>query len=195
MRRYVIAILLTMTFLLAGCGLFEDTPGLTVKENGEIKSYIAEEFSEDYYDETELHDSIQADIAEYNGEEEKIKLTKFKVTGDDELTLTAVMEYSSATDYEEFNGEVLYIGSVAEALKEGYGEDCIFMTSEDENSKLTLNEIDQKGAYHLIMFTEPVSMKAPKKIQYYSEGLELDDNEKRVNIIQEDKEIYCIIYE
>lgn len=200
MRKYVIACLLSVGFLLSGCGVFDDTPGLVVKESGEVKSCIQEEFAEDYYDADELQEEVNSEIAVYNdvAGTDSIVLKKFKIRYGNEEAVTsvsAVLEYASAKDYEAFNEETLYVGSVSESLKNEQLSELAFYSVEDGETKVTIEDILKEGEYQMIMFTEPVSVKGPKNVLYYSEGLSMSKESKRVLVTDKDKEIYCIIYE
>ena len=70
------------------------------------------------------------------------------------------------------------MGLLEEAVAEGYQID-----SGIENDN-----------YRIVIFSEPVDVKVPKKIVYTSEGLQLN-GKKTVTVTDKEKEIYYIIYE
>ena len=194
MRKKLAAFLLCTIPLLIGCAASQDTSSMTIKKDGVVKSYIVEEFTAPYYDEYELQQSAEADILAYNDEtgEDAIELKKFKL---EEGILRATVEYQTSKDYESFNEETLFVGLLSEAEKDGYDVEGTFYAADDLYQKLTYEEIQKEGDYHVVIFTEPVNVKVADKVIYISDGLQKGNSAKEVSITDDTKEIYYIIYE
>lgn len=177
MRKKYWAFTLLVALFLTGCGANPEMSMLDISKNGEITSYIVEDFSASYYDAEELKADVMEAILDVNGQlkQTAIELTKYDLT---EGVMKATVEYQNAKAYEAFNEEKLYVGLLEEAVEEGYQID-----SDIENDN-----------YRIVIFSEPVDVKVPKKIVYTSEGLQLN-GKKTVTVTDKEKEIYYIIYE
>ena len=177
MQKKYLALALPVVLFLTGCAGEPSVSTLTISKEGEVKSYIVEEFAAPYYDAEELKSNVLDDILYAN---EQLKQTAIELTGYElvEGVLHATIEYQSTKAYEEFNEETLYVGLWEEAVNEGYEIDAAI---ENDN-------------YHVAVFTEPVDVKVPKKILYVSDGLQ-KTGKKTVTVTDKEKEIYYIIYE
>ena len=177
MQKKILALALLFALGLTGCAKSPTVSTLNIGKDMEVTSYIVEDFSAAHYDADELKNSVQNDILEANGQlkQTAIELTAYELT---EGVLNATIEYQSAKAYEEFNEETLYVGLWEEAVAEGYKIDA---DMENDN-------------YHIVIFSEPVNVKVPKKIVYASEGLQLNGR-KTVTVTDKEKELYYIIYE
>ncbi|MCR5784061.1 MAG: hypothetical protein K6G40_00270 [Eubacterium sp.] len=133
-----ISILLAAVMLLcmiSGCGnkFDPDENAVYIKKDGSVIAYSVEEFNESYYDEVELTDYINEQIDTFTAENEgEIKLQKFSV--DEEGYARMVIKYDSVETYSSFNGVVLYAGSVASAIAEGYDFDIDFSAIDNGES-------------------------------------------------------------
>ncbi len=195
MRKKKIAIILLCLTFLTGCGYGQDTSAMIIKKNGEVKSYIVEDFSASYYDITELQESVEGDILSFNETygESTIELKKFEV--DEMNVLRATMIYEDANAYEEFNKETLFVGTLLEAIEAGYDLNTSYYGVSDASVTITYDELIKENNYHVVIFTEPVNVKVAKKVIYISEGLQKGGSSKEVVITDNTKEIYYIIYE
>ena len=177
MQKKYLALALLGVLFLTGCSGSHDVSTLSINKDGEVTSYIVEEFLAPNYDAEELKRNVLSDIAVAN---ENLKHSAIELK-DYELvdgSLKATIDYKSAKAYEEFNEETLYVGTLNKALKEGYDIDADI---EDDE-------------YHIVLFTENVNVEVPKKIVYVSDGLQKNGS-KAVTVTDKEKEIYYIIYE
>ncbi len=177
MQKKYFALALLIVFVLTGCAGNPNVSTMDIHKDGTVKSYIVEEFGASYYDAEELKSSVMEDILHTNELQEQnvIELLECELT---EGILKATIEYQNAGAYESFNEETLFVGLWEEAVAEGYAVDA---NIENEN-------------YHIVIFTEPVDVKVPKKIVYVSDGLQKTSS-KKVTVTDKEKEIYYIIYE
>lgn len=177
MQKRYLALALLMALFLTGCAGEPTVSTLCISKDGAVKSYIVEEFGEDYYDADELKSDVLEDVLNTNEVLKKtaIELTNYELA---EGVLSATVEYQSAKAYEEFNDETLYVGLYEEAVAEGYK---IVADIENDN-------------YHIVIFSEPIDVRVPKKIVYVSDGLQ-KTGKKTATVIDKEKEIYYIIYE
>ncbi len=178
MQKRILAFALLTALFLTGCAYNPEVSTISIGKNGEVESYIVEDFTASYYDAEELRNSVLADIQKVNEEYEQpaIELTAYELT--ESGILKSSIKYHSAKAYEEFNEETLYVGLWKEAISEGYKVDAQI---EDEE-------------YRIVIFSEAVNVMVPKNIVYASEGLQLN-GKKTVTVTDKEKEIYYIIYE
>ena len=153
MQKRYLALALLIALFLTGCAENPSVSTMSISKEGEVKSFIVEDFAASYYDAEELKNDVLSDIAVVNEEQQQslIELINYELV---EGVLSATIVYQNAKVYEEFNEETLFVGLWQEAVSEGYQIDADI---ENEN-------------YHVVVFTEPVDVKVPKKILYVSDG-------------------------
>ena len=178
MQKRKIALSLLAATLLAGCGYDPAVSTISIGKDGNVDSYIVEEFTASYYDAEELRNTVMEDIQQANNElkQTAIALDSYELT--EEGVLKATVTYENAVAYETFNKETLYVGLWKDTLAKGY---TVKADMKDEE-------------YHVVVFSEPVNVKVPKNILYVSEGLQLE-GKKTVTVTDKEKDIYYIIYE
>ena len=177
MRKKYLALALLTVFILTGCVGSPDVSTLNIKKDGTVKSYIVEEFTASYYNAEELKNDVSKEVLRINEEygQMVMELTQYEL---EEGILKATIEYQNADVYEDFNEETLFAGSLEEALAEEF----------------TIDADIENDNYHIVIFSEPVDVKVPKKIVYVSDGLQTIGS-KTVTVTNKEKEIYYIIYE
>lgn len=114
--------------LLAGCGTsFDaDTSTLYIDDKGRVTALDVEEFDQDYYDETELGNYVQAAVDEYAKEHGKNAVKVEDLTVDGSMAKLR-MQYKSVEDYANFNGIEVCQGKVVATLAAGYTYDGDFV--------------------------------------------------------------------
>lgn len=193
MQKKILALIMLSILLLTGCGGDEKVSTIIVEKDGSIRGYIVEEMNASHYDADELKESVTKDIAFYNDkyEEKAMELTKFQY---EEGIIKAEIKYKDASFYELYNEEVLFVGKVGEALARDFDGNTVLYKVKGKDKQITLAELGEKN-YHVVIFSEPVNVKLPKKVLYLSEGLAKGSSSKKVKITDTTKEIYYIIYE
>jgi hypothetical protein len=190
-KAYIVVVLVLM--LVTGCSFkaFDaDTNTVYVKTDGSIMDVIIEDFSEEYYDSTELETLINDNIDEYNNGSEAIKVKKYSVKDNVAKLIT---NYNSASDYANFNEVEFFSGTISEALKEGYSFEQKF-TGIDEENTIGSETIESLTQYKVIVFEENVEIKTDSKILYLSNNAQLV-NDKTAKFIEESEGLGYIVYE
>ena len=177
MQKKYLALALLVALFMTGCAKEPTVSTMTIHKDGVVESYIVEEFLAPHYDAQELESSVLANIASVNKkfEQPAIELTGYELV---EGMLKATIEYQNANAYEEFNEETLYVGLLEDAVAAGYQ---------------VAAEIENDG-YQVVVFSEPVDIRVPKKIVYVSDGIQTI-GKKAATVTNKEKEIYYIIYE
>ena len=143
-----LSILLTAFMLiamLAGCGnkFSPDENAIYIKKDGKVVQVSMESLDQSYYDEDELEQYINDEIDAYDGgENSSVKLQNFKVKdGVADLQL----EFDSYETYSDFNGRVLFAGTVAQAIAAGYDFEQNFTSITDAESSDAAWSRDSSG--------------------------------------------------
>jgi hypothetical protein len=182
-----------MLILAGGCSLkpFDaETNTIYVKKDGSIMQALIEDFSESYYNATELEDLINETVNTYNEGSEKVKVEKYKVINNIAKLITS---YSSSIDYAKFNEVEFFFGSISDAKSEGYDFDQDFISIEEKNT-VGSETIKSLSQYKVIIFEEDVQLKTDSKILYLSNNAELVDS-KTAKLAEEAEGLAYIVYE
>ena len=172
-KKVVLPLSLTM-LLLAGCGADKDrTTKISIDKDGVVVNTIFEDFSQDYYDVSELSDMATEEISYYNSEYITPKITLTEVTKlEDEPYVKMVMTYDSASDYSHFNQSQLFYGTVQEAMDKGYELSAGLVNNEGEKIDLGSSDFLDR---HVVITSEKLVVDTPFNIEYMSNGVSLKD--------------------
>ncbi len=161
--------------LLTACGAADkESSQISIDKEGKISYQIYEEFSEDYYDVSELSDMASSEVSEYNAEyiSEKISLESVEsVKRDDSSFVKMVMNFDSSSDFTNFNQEDLFYGTVDEAKQMGYTVSKSLV--DKDGDKLPDSYLGDHGDSHIIITTDKADILAPFNIEYMTEGVVL----------------------
>ena len=171
-KRWSFGWVLVLVFLCTGCGQkFEPTEStIFVTSKGIVHSAIMESFEKSYYDFDELYKSVEKEVKSYclDKIEEVIKITSL-TEGNDEVTL--VMEYETAKDYADFNEVVLFSGTFAEAVEEGY----LPNTLQDAEGMDAEIDLEKQGNLKVLVTEESVCIQTSGKIKFVSDNVTVLD--------------------
>ena len=183
LNKKIIAVAALAVLMLTGCG-HEDTDSfgesrLNVAKKGKVTEQIVESFDKDYYSLDELTGEFESRISGYNDSigSEEIKLKKINLEND---VLTVELEFSGPSDYSNFTGEELFVGSVGDAYDNGYTMD-VTLKGVDEGDKIGKVQIMGLIDRNIIILSEHVRVRAFSDIAYVSANVDvLGSNEARV---------------
>ena len=171
-KRWNLCWVLALMLLCTGCGQkFEPTEStIFVTSKGVVKSAIMESFDKSYYDFDELYKSVEKEVKSYclDKIEEVIKITSL-TEGIDEVTL--VMEYETVKDYADFNEVVLFSGTFAEAVEEGY----LPNTLQDAEGMDAEIDLERLGDLKVLVTEESVCIQTSGKIKFVSDNVTVLD--------------------
>ena len=202
-RHIRIAVLLMTVIGLVGCAkekeeFTTDTNTIIIHEDGSFVGFISEEFDESLYSYDDLQELTKAEIAKYNEAvgEEAIVLTQSEYA-DGQVVMS--MTYRSAMDYQAFNQEIFFYGTVQEAIGAGY--DLTTLVLEDAADSDTV--IDHTGldgiADQMILITEDASnIRGYEKVMYLEQGDTLV-NKYEVDTKEQETEdggitLHCVVF-
>ncbi len=186
MKQYSkLIVLLLLIIGITGCGqdLTADTTTLIITKEEQVTHVMVESFNELEYDKYALQVMIQEEVDAYNlskgiissDEDANIQLTSLNV---ESQVAEAVMTYASAQDYVDFNSSFLFVGSMAEALGDGYLEKDLVLVSNGTDETYAYSQLSQElfEEYTVVISDEQLVVRTPNKIKYYTEGLTLVDD-------------------
>jgi len=178
--------------LLTGCGTTakKDTQGLTLNEDGSIKSVIVEEFDESLYSVAELQTMMNNEISEYNQ-----MVGAGRITAEDavveEGNVKVVINYSRGEDYVAFNNRRLEIINLKDALENNMLN--VGFVDANKNEPFDLKSVDEPNLYTVIITDEPGMVTCPNRISYFSDGVTLES--KNQVMVSEDMDgLAYIVY-
>lgn len=173
MRKFLVCFIL-MCAVLSGCGQKQKATEtkLQIEKDGKITSVLVETFDKDFYNQDELLEMINLEIAQYNQKAGTQAIVLESLTVDELKRAIAVMEYQSDADYAAYNEVPFFTGTVKEARQEGVNLDVV-LTEAGKESTIDKKEIEQLEAYHLVVWYGDMPVRVPGKIRYHGEGVRL----------------------
>lgn len=142
-------------------------------KKGALTVTSVESFDKDYYDQTELQEAIDSEVAEYGDGVSAGDLTV------ENGTATLVMRYDSAADYVAFNDQEMFWGTLQEAEDAGYDLSGLSGTTNAQNKDETFGEGTALTLADntLIVITEPLDILTPTAILYASSNLTIANSD------------------
>ena len=210
-----------LTVLLSGCGqggIPENVqePTLAVTDGGQVTACMVGQFDKFYYDLDELAKMARAEAAAYGGalgEKAPVRVDGVKASDDGDNHVIVTYIFDSPESYEDFLrtvlqfDELLFYGTVAEALAQGYGANVTLQSVKDD-SLMTGTEFAQEQGKHLIIYrpeqTERdqdleekkvthVTIYCPERVEYVSPGAVINEDGS-VDTIWTEGDMYEPVY-
>ncbi len=179
MKKAIAAVLgiVVMLFMVACNQQNPDKIGATtmyVDKEGKVYETVVEDFSMPQYDEEELSLTIAEEIAAYNSKNgvDTIALEHFKVENG---IVKTQLTYKTASDYEAFNQEAFFNGTISEALAAGYTMDVILQNPSNPDETIDLYQILTMQDKKVMITDIPARLRVPSKILYVSEDVKIID--------------------
>ena len=193
-----------LTVLLSGCGQVEtpenvQEPTLAVTDGGQVTACMVGEFDKSYYDLDELAEMARAEAAAYGGtlgEKAPVRVDGVRASDDGSNRVIVTYIFDSPKSYEgflrtvlQFN-ELLFYGTVSEALAQGYGG-SVMLKSVKDDSIMTDAELAQNKEKHLIIYRpdiedsledseeeniKHVTIYCPEQVEYVSRGVDVNED-------------------
>ena len=185
MNRTFLKIFILFIALIPLCGCAKDEydfaeTTITVEKRGRVRESIVESFDKDYYDLDELTREFSTSVEDYNeaigGQE--IRLRGIELKKDSKIYVD--LEFSGPSDYENFVGEKLFVGTVGDAYDNGYTMDVV-LKGVEKGDKIDKLKIMSMADRNIIIMSEHARVRTFKDIAYVSANVDvIDSNEARV---------------
>jgi len=174
-----------VALLMCGCGEAKvpdkvDVTSIAIAEDGTVTSYLVDEFDKDYYNISDLTAMAIGEAADYNtenqtGEDIPIVVEKVEAMQDGSSKVMVTHKYNKADTYMDYNGSVLFYGTVKDALDAGYLSDGgdfsnIVLKNVKDDTLMVEEQLLQEQGRFLIITNEAVKVYSPTKVTHVSEG-------------------------
>lgn len=177
--RKLTALFGVLTVVLAACGqqrvpdTVEETT-IAVDKNGGVTYHLVGDFEKEYYDLSELASMAAEEAAEYNGikasgEERPVTVDKVELLAENEDRVKIEYLFDSAESFSEFTGEVLFYGTVDEAVSRGYSLQKNLKSVRD-GAQMTAEQLKLDGERSVIITDIKAVVYCPSKVAFLSEG-------------------------
>ena len=134
-------------FVLGGFGgKTASENSIYIYENGKVLSTSIESFDENAYDKGELKSYIRETISDYN-KEKGSTLVRQKSFNLKNGVATSVLHYADADAFTDFFGTELFVGTIAEAMAEGFSFDIPFASVNGKVTEVTSEEFVLDESY------------------------------------------------
>lgn len=196
----LVAILAVLT--LAGCGGAElpeavEQSSLQISSKGMVTSWLVSDFDKDYYNVNELTSMAVDEAITYNlahpledGREAVVVETAETFSGGKKVRLG--MSYVDCDTYADYNGEILFYGTVAEAVQRGYDFNTRVKSVAEDGEALSGTDIKLDGSKQLLITNARTNVYCPRKVTYVSEQVTLN-SDGSVNTTQTDAVVYILM--
>ena len=166
--------------LLVGCGQTNvtkaDKTTIEISNDGSIIQQIVEDFSEPYYDFSEMEKEINSEVSAFNSSKGK-DLISIQDASKKDKKARVTMTYKDTDSYGEFNDVVLFMGKMKDAVKKGYN---IPVKLVDSNKK-QVNTSDFSDDSQVLILSEKISVLTSDSIVAGSIGT-IFSNSKSVDL-------------
>ncbi|MBR1700766.1 MAG: hypothetical protein IJ716_02300 [Lachnospiraceae bacterium] len=182
-----IALLAAFVFL-SGCDQAAKVPdtvtknSLIIDKDGSVTAHVVDVFDKDYYKLDDLSVMAQKEVSTYNrehpAETNPVSLLKIGTVEDGGSAVIVSYAFQNARTYSEYMGDILFYGTVEEAVNAGYApaEDQI-LTAASGDEKLAADQLtDQTGGMlskHIVLLQGATLVYCPYKVSYISDGAKM----------------------
>ena len=143
----LLVVCIVAIFVLGGFGgKIASENSVYISEDNKILSTSVEAFDEDSLDKGELKSYMRETISAYNKENGStlVRQKSFKLKNG---VASLVVQYENADVFEEFFGTELFVGTIAEAMAEGFAFDMPFASVNGEVKEVTSDEFISDDTY------------------------------------------------
>lgn len=193
-KLLLILIMISLMMLMPGCsdeeGNYAETT-ITVEKKGRVRESIVDTFDKDYYSIDELKAEFTDSVAEYNeaigGEEIKLRKIELK-----ESKVYVDLDFTGPSDYENFVGEKLFVGTIGDAYDNGYTMDVV-LKGVEKGDKIDKIKIMGMSDRNIIIMSEHARIKTFKDIAYVSANVDVIDGDEARVLNESDGLAYLIL--
>ncbi|MDR0964020.1 MAG: hypothetical protein LBM60_05340 [Clostridium sp.] len=187
-KSYIGSILCICFLLLVGCettyelGEIRDTT-LAITEEGEVTYYLTEDFEKDYYNIVELSSMANEEVRAYNEQlgrvqtqDQAVQVLYVEKLASNSKKVVICYQFLEANLYENFTGQELFFGTVAQALAQGYDLNVTLIDLKHEDRVLSSTQLQTMTEWKLIIAQGDAPIFPPAKVRYISVGAIMGDD-------------------
>ncbi len=171
MKKISVLVVVFLTVLLCGCNAQKPeeigSTTIYVENDGTVIATFVEDFSQSYYDAADLRTTTEEEIAAYNTScgEDLIEMTFCEVEGN---IAKMQLSFANADAYTDYIGEVVFNGTVGEALEVGFDIKYSLVNPLDANDVIGEHELLAMQDSNIIIVENAIRVRAESKILYMS---------------------------
>jgi len=168
---------LVMVLLIAACGKADtmfNQSYIIVNDDQTLSVTLMEDFTESYYNETELMEMVNSEVSQYNAGRGADAIG----VGEHHLEnglLTLELEFADVQSFNDYMPEVVFCGTLQEAYNAGYDLNRSLNVVGNEGTTIGKNELQNMGESRVFILSGVMDVQCPDKIKYYSQGMVMLD--------------------
>lgn len=153
-----------------------------IQDDGVVSYAVAEKFDKDYYNEDDLEDKVEKELADYNASSgasvsDAITLSDFDVSDD---TATMVLDFATDYDflgyiknYNNVESDKFYIGTISDNLNCKIKGDFV---SPDRKETIKGKEVGKMSESYILIVDEEYKVQVNGEVLYTSENCKIDED-------------------
>ena len=134
-----------------------------------------EDFTESYYNEAELIEMVNAELADYNSQRGTQAISLGEHSLENGL-LSLELEFVDVQAFNDYMPEVLFVGTLEEAVASGYDLNRSLNVVAKDGAMIGKNELQSMGDSRVLILEGVMDVRCPSKITHYSQGMLLLDS-------------------
>ncbi len=196
----VAILLLALTW--TGCGSAKlpelvEHSSLKISSRGAVSSWMVSDFDKDYYNVKELAGMAAEEAIAYNqahpmeNGKEAVLMEGAETFGDGKQ-VRLHMSYMDCATYAAYNGEILFYGTVAEAVQQGYDFSTKVKSISEDGEELSGTDIKLDGGKYLLITNAKANVYCPRKVTHIGAGASMNEDGS-VDTTQTDAIVYILM--
>ncbi len=163
-------LLFVFVLFIGGCGTTGDIQEttLTIRKNGQVTHRMVDYLDKDYYDYNELLEMVQREVESFEQGGVSFKDSHWSADGSNRVMIQ--LSFSDCDVYSAFSQELLFYGTVAEALDRKIIGNVMFTHGEDGTS-LSETDLLQMSNSKILITDVKALIECPGNPNYYSPGI------------------------
>ena len=174
-----IAAMMGAVLMLTGCEDGYSEPGndlgsFSLSSDGSVEAALLDDFSKNYYNESELMEYVNKELAAYNASKgaECISVTGSERIGNN---ICVYLHFASVKDYDSYMPYSLFTGTVQEAYDNGYDLDCALAYTQQPEHVIGKNDLMNMADKKIMIFTGHGRIRMPSAVKFYTQSMKQTD--------------------
>ncbi|MBQ7924744.1 MAG: hypothetical protein IJ335_00435 [Lachnospiraceae bacterium] len=200
LTKLVAGLLLALT--LTGCGSAKlpevvEHSSLKISSRGAVSSWLISDFEKEYYSVKELANMAAEEAIAYNlahpmeNGAEAVVMEGAELFGDGKQVRLHT-SYADCDTYAAYNKEILFYGTVSEAVQQGYDFSTRVKSVSEDGEELTGTDMKLDGGKYLLITNAKANIYCPRKVTHIDEGAALNEDGS-VDTTQTDALVYILM--
>lgn len=162
---------------LASCGAAKlpeviQEPTVSITKEGTAAVWLVGDFDKNYYNLSELTSMAVEEAGQFSasrGSEDSAVVEKVELLQNDSSKVVVSYRFSDCDSCGDFLGNVLFYGTVREAIQKGFGTDVI-MRSISDNTLFTEAQLKEAADKYVVITDIKANIYCPREVTHVSNG-------------------------